>query len=213
VFTSVNPDGSSESPEFLASSAGAVVRRRRLLRGCFWAGATALAAGGLASALELVSSRMPEPPDRNKYTVLPSDVPKPGGDPYHHMDGRFWLVNLKPGEGMPEYLPVADPASALGEPSRKGGLLALSQKCTFHGCTVPWRPYTSFGSITGWFRCPCCGAIYTKAGLRVFGPAPRPLDTLQILEVSRAGVSVNLTLRQPGSIDNAQRTVPAGPFG
>jgi cytochrome b6-f complex iron-sulfur subunit len=55
-----------------------------------------------------------------------------------------------------------------------GGLLALWQKCTHLGCTVPWR------EDEGHFHCPCHSSIYTPTGDVISGPAPRPLDLFPI---------------------------------
>jgi cytochrome b6-f complex iron-sulfur subunit len=51
-----------------------------------------------------------------------------------------------------------------------GGLLALWQRCTHLGCTVPWR------EDEGQFHCPCHSSLFTRTGEVVGGPAPRPLD-------------------------------------
>ena len=55
-----------------------------------------------------------------------------------------------------------------------GGMLALWQRCTHLGCTVPWR------EDEGHFHCPCHSSIYTPAGEVISGPAPRPLDMFPI---------------------------------
>jgi len=55
-----------------------------------------------------------------------------------------------------------------------GGYLALWQKCTHLGCTVPWR------EDEGQFHCPCHSSIFTTVGEVVSGPAPRPLDIYPI---------------------------------
>ena len=55
-----------------------------------------------------------------------------------------------------------------------GGLLAMWQKCTHLGCTVPWR------EAEGHFHCPCHSSIYTPTGEVISGPAPRPLDLFPI---------------------------------
>jgi len=181
------------------------LRRRQLLRRGFWAGLGVLVAGGLASLIDFV---IPMAPDRlpGVFTVRAADVPTPGGQPYHHIDGRFWLVNLRPGEGSPIQF------RRFGASSQKGGLLALSHRCTHLGCTVPWRPDLDFGGVTGWFNCPCHTAIYTKAGLLVLGAAVRPMDTFPIVGVSESGVRVNTGHVFLGATDDPQRTVPAGPF-
>jgi cytochrome b6-f complex iron-sulfur subunit len=63
-----------------------------------------------------------------------------------------------------------------------GGMLALWQKCTHLGCTVPWR------KDEGHFHCPCHSSIYTPTGEVISGPAPRPLDLFPIEIVDGAVV-------------------------
>jgi cytochrome b6-f complex iron-sulfur subunit len=64
------------------------------------------------------------------------------------------------------------------------GFIALYQRCVHLGCTVPWRPEFEWpyqGQIVkGLFRCPCHGSTYLRNGQIIFGPAPRPLDYMQI---------------------------------
>ena len=55
-----------------------------------------------------------------------------------------------------------------------GGMLALWQRCTHLGCTVPWR------EGEGRFNCPCHSSIYNRVGEVISGPAPRPLDRFPI---------------------------------
>jgi cytochrome b6-f complex iron-sulfur subunit len=51
-----------------------------------------------------------------------------------------------------------------------GGFLALWQRCTHLGCTVPWR------EDEGLFHCPCHSSLFDRKGEVIGGPAPRPLD-------------------------------------
>jgi cytochrome b6-f complex iron-sulfur subunit len=182
-----------------------VLRRRDMLRGGFWAGLAMLVVGGLAQTLDLMNPR-----DIRGFgsviTVPGSQIPKPGGDPFHFIEGKMWIINLKPGEGVPQQFESVAP------PSEKGGLLALYHKCVHLGCTVPWRPDFEFGGVTGWFRCPCHGSTYTKGGVRVFGPAPRSLDSFAITKVDANGISVNTGKITLGNTSDPQRTVDAGPF-
>jgi len=69
----------------------------------------------------------------------------------HILSGRFYISHL---EGA--------------------GLLALYQRCTHLGCTVPWR------QDEGIFHCPCHSSIFNTAGEVIGGPAPRPLDLFSI---------------------------------
>lgn len=55
-----------------------------------------------------------------------------------------------------------------------GGVLALWQRCTHLGCTVPWR------ESEGQFHCPCHSSLFDRQGDVTGGPAPRPLDRFPI---------------------------------
>ena len=55
-----------------------------------------------------------------------------------------------------------------------GGLLALWQRCTHLGCTVPWR------EDEGQFHCPCHSSLFNRQGEVTGGPAPRPLDLFPV---------------------------------
>ncbi len=55
-----------------------------------------------------------------------------------------------------------------------GSALALWQRCTHLGCTVPWV------QAEGQFHCPCHGSLYNTKGEVIGGPAPRPLDLFPI---------------------------------
>jgi cytochrome b6-f complex iron-sulfur subunit len=75
---------------------------------------------------------------------------------------------------------------AAGDPPRKfvagkfylsadlDGVLALYWKCPHLGCTVPWEPNEDR------FHCPCHQSVYDRHGVRVSGPAPRPMDLMAI---------------------------------
>jgi cytochrome b6-f complex iron-sulfur subunit len=207
-----SPSTSTVHPNTSGLPGDALTRRRQLLRRGFWAALGVLAVGAAATAADFLNPRDARRAG-SPFLVPASNVPKAGADPFHATDGHFWLVNLKRGEGMPELEGSFVPPSGLGEASRGGGLLALSDRCPRQGCTVPWRPDFEWSGFIGWFRCPCCGSTFTKAGLRVFGPAARSLDTFPIVAVSQHGVRVRTARALLGGTDDAQRTVPAGPFG
>jgi cytochrome b6-f complex iron-sulfur subunit len=97
--------------------------------------------------------------------------------------------------------------AGFGEPG-PGGLLAMWWKCPHLGCTVPWRPDFTFEGETAWFRCPCHGSTYTKAGIRVFGPAPRPLDTMAVTVNDDGSLTVDTGSITKGGPDNPKRAVP-----
>lgn len=54
------------------------------------------------------------------------------------------------------------------------GFLALWQKCTHLGCSVPWAEGEDQ------FHCPCHGSLFNKVGEVTGGPAPRPMDVFPV---------------------------------
>jgi cytochrome b6-f complex iron-sulfur subunit len=54
------------------------------------------------------------------------------------------------------------------------GFYAISLICTHLGCTPRWFQSDSM------FRCPCHGSRYLRDGVRFYGPAPRPMDVVQV---------------------------------
>jgi len=75
----------------------------------------------------------------------------PPGSINHIKAGRFYLYRLN-----------------------DGSFLALWQKCTHLGCSVP------FAESEKQFHCPCHGSLFDKTGQVVGGPAPRPLDLFPV---------------------------------
>jgi cytochrome b6-f complex iron-sulfur subunit len=55
-----------------------------------------------------------------------------------------------------------------------GSFLAMWQRCTHLGCSVPWVEGENQ------FHCPCHGSLYDRKGLVAGGPAPRPMDTFPV---------------------------------
>ena len=95
-----------------------------------------------------------------KITLTKEAIPAVGAAPIVNRDGKFWLIN------------------------NEDGALALYWKCVHLGCTVPWE------EEEGQFHCPCHASLYDRHGVVVGGPAPRPLDIMQI-EVAEEGVVVD----------------------
>ena len=54
------------------------------------------------------------------------------------------------------------------------GFYAILAKCTHLGCQPIWYEDQQV------FKCPCHGSRFYKTGINFAGPAPRPLDRLQI---------------------------------
>jgi cytochrome b6-f complex iron-sulfur subunit len=178
--------------------------RRSVLRWAFWTGVFASLAAAGATTVNFLFPRTLEA-FGGPVPVAPSQIPKPGEPPVRIADAHCLLVNLHQDEAR-----IAGDTGAT-----PGGLLALWWKCPHLGCTVPWEQnYVSPADEehrAGWFHCPCHGSTYTKAGVRIFGPAPRSMDTMQI-DVDREGrVTVQSGKRTDGTLDNPRRAVAYTP--
>ncbi len=153
-------------PEDTAGGRIAPVRRRDLLKwGLF--GSLLLMLGGFTQAFLMYFSPKKVGTFGGKVTVpitladLPVDA-----EPLRVREGKFYLVHI------PE------------------GLLARYWKCKHLGCTGPWKGDEEFQGQVGVFHCPCHGSIYLKNGQNVAGPAPAPLDLMDI-ELSGGKIVVN----------------------
>lgn len=93
--------------------------------------------------------------------VSASQVPAVGDAPLKNPLGKFWLVH------------------------NEDGVLALYWKCVHLGCTVPWVANDSQ------FVCPCHGSVYDPNGVRIAGPAPRPLDYMGVTVDPSGNLTVN----------------------
>jgi cytochrome b6-f complex iron-sulfur subunit len=170
------------------------VSRRNFIRLSFWSGLGVTVGGSLALFLDYFDPRNVKGFGGPVSAGKVSDYPR-GGEPKHVLDGQFWLANLDPAETREGGTGGAD------------GFLALWHKCPHLGCTVPWRGEFDYEGDKGWYRCPCHGSTYTKAGIRVFGPAPRSMDTM-LVEIDSAGnITVQTGTITSGGPDNPSRAV------
>jgi len=125
------------------------------------------------------------------------------GEKLHNLDAKAWLVLLT-GDKVRR-----NPGA------QEGSILALYHKCVHLGCTVPWRSDFSREdprnkeTYSGWFLCPCHGSTYSDAGVRVFGPAPRSMDTFA-LTIKDGKMTVNTGKITTGKEDNPSRAILPG---
>ena len=96
-----------------------------------------------------------------EITVPASAIPAPGTAPYVNQAGKFYVIN------------------------NDDGALALYWKCPHLGCTVPWNQGEND------FHCPCHGSIYDRHGVRIAGPAPRPMDLMAMSVDANGNLIVN----------------------
>jgi cytochrome b6-f complex iron-sulfur subunit len=126
-----------------------------------WAGLGALATveiGGLA--LAYTQPRLVEGEFGSLIKVGAVDD-FPPGSVTHVLSGRFYLSRLQ-----------------------DGGFLAIYQRCTHLGCSVPWVQEQNA------FVCPCHNSQFTQEGDVLNPPAPRPLDLFPV-KIENGVVFVN----------------------
>ena len=175
------------------------IARRSFLRVSIFAGLTLGLGSWIVGFLGFFNRRKPVG-FGGVVTVIKASIPPAGADPARISEGKFWLSNLLGAQGD------------VFQVGGTGGLLALYWKCPHLGCTVPWNPNfdggaVNFPGIIGWFRCPCHGSTYSRAGVRVYGPAPRPMDTMLLSVNSDGSLSVNTGKITLGGPDNPLRAV------
>jgi cytochrome b6-f complex iron-sulfur subunit len=114
----------------------------------------------------------------SEVVVASVDVPPANGAPYRSSDGKFYLVH------------------------NADGVLAFSWRCTHQGCEVPWKEDEQR------FHCPCHGSIYDRNGVRLDGPAPRPLDLVAVEVQDNGDVVVHPKEKTKRSDYDAEQAVP-----
>ncbi len=84
------------------------------------------------------------------------------------------IANLGKPDRFPPDSVTADPAAGVYIVHASEGLYALSAICTHLGCFTAWKPEL------GIIACPCHGSKFNRQGVKVDGPAPRPLPWLKV---------------------------------
>jgi len=145
------------------------VSRRDVLRTA-WAGLGGLVALELGLVtLAYMQPRLAEGEFGGVITVGSVDE-FPSGSVTHVSNGRFYLVRLE-----------------------DGGFLAVYQRCTHLGCSVPWDQSAQR------FVCPCHSSQFDMSGEVENPPAPRPLDLFQVMieeDVVKVNTSQPLTRQE-----------------
>ncbi len=175
------------------------IARRSFLRVSIFAG-LALSVGAMSAGFLGFFNRRKPVGFGGTVNVSKAQIPAAGADPQRVSAAKCWISHLQGSQG--DVLGVGG----------TGGLMALYWKCPHLGCTVPWNATfdggtVGFPGINGWFRCPCHGSTYSRAGVRVFGPAPRPMDTMLVTVNGDGSINVNTGKITTGAADNPLRAV------
>lgn len=80
--------------------------------------------------------------------------------------------------GKPDKFPLdsvtVDPVAGIYVVHAAEGFYALTAICTHLGCFTAWKPEL------GIIACPCHGSKFNRRGIKVDGPAPKPLAWLKV---------------------------------
>ena len=124
-------------------------KRRQFLA---WAWGTSLAALGGGMLAAMLKFIQPVTAGGFGGIVRAGKVDEFPSDSMNHIKaGRFYLYRLE-----------------------DGSFLAMWQRCTHLGCSVPWV------ESENQFHCPCHGSLFDRKGEVQGGPAPRPLDIFPV---------------------------------
>lgn len=129
---------------------GGASTRRDFLRGVAFKTIGLLAAQALAGAGAMFWPAKAEGFGGVVGVPVPLSQIKVGNPPVIVREGKFYLSRV------PE------------------GVIALYWRCTHLGCTVPWNAGLDK------FACPCHGSVFERTGQNIAGPAPRPLDVMEL---------------------------------
>ena len=83
------------------------------------------------------------------------------------------VVNAGKPDGYPAGSVTQDQQSGVYIVHGPEGIYAMSAVCTHLGCLTAWKPEL------GIVACPCHGSKFTRDGVKIEGPAPRPLPWLR----------------------------------
>ena len=179
-----------------------VTRRKVMIIG-FWAAMGAMMLGIVTTIINSLYPRNVTGFGGSVFVGTMDQLKSAPGQKIHNLDAKAWIVLLT-GDKVKR-----NPGAA------EGSVIALYHKCVHLGCTVPWRPDFSREdprnqeTYPGWFLCPCHGSTYSDAGVRVFGPAPRSLDTFDLV-IKDGKMTVNTGKISTGNPDNPSRAVLPG---
>ena len=84
------------------------------------------------------------------------------------------VVNAGKPDSYPADSVSLDPQSGIYLIHAAEGFYALASICTHLGCMTAWKPELNM------IACPCHGSRFTREGIKIAGPAPRPLPWLKV---------------------------------
>jgi len=146
---------------------GETVTRRRFMTGTVHGAGMLMTAGFTLPAVGFALG-----PIFHNYTLGWQTV----GYPQDFPDNNYIPIVITTSPGIGEagkstvYIRSRDPSVDKLPPTKYNRWVAITSRCSHLGCSVLWVEASER------FICPCHGSVFDAEGVRVSGPAPRPLD-------------------------------------
>lgn len=142
--------------------------RRRALRWLGWGGVWVFTAAFAASMARFFFPRLLFEPPTKFKVGRPGEYPVGIISERYKNKLRLWVVR------------------------EQNRIFVIEAKCTHLGCTPNWL------ESEGKFKCPCHGSGFTKDGVNVEGPAPRPLERFKVALTEDGRIQVDMSVRYKG---------------
>ncbi|MGD0980308.1 MAG: ubiquinol-cytochrome c reductase iron-sulfur subunit [Solirubrobacteraceae bacterium] len=146
---------------------GETVTRRRFMTGTVHGAGMLMTAGFTLPAIGFALG-----PIFHNYTLGWQSV----GYPRDFPDNNYIPIVITTSPGIGEagkstvYIRQRDPSVDKLPQTKYNRWVAITSRCSHLGCSVLWVEASER------FVCPCHGSVFDAEGVRVSGPAPRPLD-------------------------------------
>ena len=164
-LTVAKPGSKSTLTQPIQGTGNIWMTRRNLLSRAGWAAFFSFLGTMLLGSLRYMFPRVLFEPSTRFKAGLPSDYPMGAVSTRWIKDYRTWIVR------------------------NEKGFYAIFAQCTHLGCTPRWL------DAEGKFKCPCHGSGFTMEGINFEGPAPRPLERVQISLAEDGQLLVDTSIR------------------
>ncbi len=163
--TVAKPGSKSTLTQPLQETGNIWMTRRNFLSRAGWAAFFSFVGTMLLGSLRFMFPRVLFEPSTLFKAGFPGDYPVGGVSTRWIKDYRTWIVR------------------------NERGFYAIFAQCTHLGCTPRWL------DAEGKFKCPCHGSGFTIEAINFEGPAPRPLERVQITLAEDGQLLIDTSIR------------------
>jgi cytochrome b6-f complex iron-sulfur subunit len=163
--TVAKPGSKQTLPKPIEATGNLWMTRRNFLSRAGWAAFFSFVGTMLLGSLRYMFPRVLFEPSTVFKAGFPADYPVGAVSTKWVKDYRTWIVR------------------------NEKGFYAIFAQCTHLGCTPRWL------DAEGKFKCPCHGSGFTMEGINFEGPAPRPLERVQIAFAEDGQLLIDTSIR------------------